>query len=379
MKMEVEVKDIKEFTRRDFMNLIGKGGAGVMGVSLLGIPGFQKALAEAIAHVPVLWIQAGSCAGCSVSLLNSVSPTIQDLLLDEVVPGKHLSLAFHPNVMAGQGDQAIAVLDKYKAGAKGAFVLVMEGSISTKDGGIYCEIGEKDGHGITALQHLLDLAPKAMAIVNMGTCSSYGGIPMADPNPTGIKTVQTVLKEAGIATPVVNVPGCPPHPDWFVGTVATVLLGGLAALDVDEFGRMKAFYGSKIHDNCQLRGQYDDGILAKNFGDEGCLYSLGCRGPSTYADCSHRGWNNNTNWCIGSGSPCIGCVEPGFPFKESLLVQMPKGAPAPGGYAPVAAKRESNVISGVTGAVGIAAGLAVGVGLSKGKKNGNGSAPDEEV
>lgn len=360
----------KEFTRRDFLNLIAKSSAGIVGLNLLGIPGFQKVFAEAVADVPVLWLQAGSCAGCSVSLLNSVSPTIQDLLLGEVVPGKHISLAFHPNVMAGQGDHAIAVLDKYKKGGAGSHVLVVEGSLSTKDEGVYCEVGEKDGHGITALQHVLDLAPKAIAVVSMGTCSSFGGIPMAEPNPTGIKPVSTVLKEHNISTPVVNVPGCPPHPDWFVGTVATVLIGGLAALDLDEHGRMKAFYGGKIHDNCQFRGQYDDGVLARDFGEEGCLYALGCRGPAAHADCSHRGWNNNVNWCIGSGSPCIGCVEPEFPFKKSLLVPVPKDIPAPGGYAAVDTKRDSGVLSGITGAVGAGAGLAVGIGLTKKKKNG---------
>ncbi len=357
----------KEFTRRDFLNLIGQGTAGIVGLNLLGIPGFQKLFAQAVAQVPVVWLQAGSCTGCSVSLLNAVSPTIQDLLLDEVVPGQHISLAFHPTVMAGQGHGAMEVIDKYKQG-NDPFVLVIEGSVSTRDGGIYCEVGEKDGHGIPLLQHVKELAPNAMAVINMGACSAYGGIPMAAPNPTGIKPVSTVLAENGISTPVVNVPGCPPHPDWFIGTVATVLLGGLEALDLDEHGRLKTFYSGKIHDNCQYRGQYDDGRLAQDFGEEGCLYSLGCRGPSTYADCPHRKWNNAVSWCIGSGSPCIGCVEPGFPFEQSILVPLRPNEPSPGDVPPIVSDRNSGTWAGITGVVGAGAGVAVGVGLASSRR-----------
>jgi hydrogenase small subunit len=306
-------------TRREFLQLAGAGGAGLMGISLLGIPGFNELFAASIAEVPVIWIQGGSCTGCSVSLLNSVSPTIQDLLLGEVVPGKHISMAFHPTVMAGQGDQAIAVLNDYSQRTPGSYVLVVEGSVSTKDDGIYCEVGEKNGHGIPLLKHLQNLAPNAMAVISIGTCSSFGGIPAAPPNPTGIKKVTDVLKEANIATPVVNVPGCPPHPDWFVGTVATILIGGLNALALDEHLRPKAFYGGLIHDNCPFRGYFDDSRFAEDFSSPGCLYALGCRGPETHSDCPHRKWNNGVNWCIGSGSPCIGCVEPGFPYQTSLL------------------------------------------------------------
>ena len=358
-----------DITRRSFLKLAGKGGAGLVGVSIVGLPGFEKLLAAAIADVPVVWIQAGSCAGCSVSLLNSVSPTIQDLLLGEVIPGQHISLAFHPNVSAGQGDQVTDLLRKYGRGEKGKFVLVVEGAVSTKDDGIYCEVGEHNGHGITALQHVKDLATHAMAVINTGTCSAYGGIPGADPNPTGIKPVTQILKEAGISTPVVNVPGCPPHPDWFVGTVATILIGGLGALDVDEYGRPKAFYGKRLHDNCQLRGSFDKGEFAKSFSDEGCLYELGCKGPVAYADCSHRKWNNGTNWCIGCGSPCIGCVEPEFPYQGSMLAKVEiHDATPPGTYPPIAGKRDTGFTTGVVGVTGAAIGLAAGVGLASARK-----------
>lgn len=366
------VKQTKELTRRSFLEMAGKGGVGLAGLSLLSMPGFEKLLAATIQDVPVVWVQAGSCTGCSVSVLNTVSPTIQDLLLGEVVPGKHVSMAFHPNVSAGQGDQVVDILLSFAKGERGPFVLVIEGAVATKDHGVYCEVGEIKGKGIPMLDHVIGLGRKAKAVINVGTCSAYGGIPMADPNPTGIKPVQEIYKEAGIKTPVVNVPGCPPHPDWFVGTVATILIGGLAALDVDKYGRPKAFYGMRIHDNCQLRGQFDQGKFAQQFSHEGCLYKLGCKGPISHSDCSHRKWNNGASWCIGAGSPCVGCVEPEFPFKESMLKTVPiHDKVAPSTYPPIAATQDPAVTPGITGAVGIAVGGAIGIGLAtrNNKKN----------
>ncbi len=366
------MKEKKEITRRGFLKLMGSGSAGLVGVSIIGLPGFEKLLAATVADVPVVWVQAGSCTGCSISVLNSVSPTIQDLLLGEMVPGKHVSMAFHPSVSAGQGNQVVEVLQAFARGERGPFVLVVEGAVSTKDDGVYCEVGEINGHGITMLTHVKDLSKKAKAVINVGTCSAYGGIPMASPNPTGIKPVAKILQEEGITTPCVNVPGCPPHPDWFVGTVVTVLIGGLGALDLDDQSRPRAFYGSRIHDNCQLRGQFDQGRFAQSFSDDGCLYKLGCKGPVAHADCGHRKWNNGANWCIGSGSPCIGCVEPEFPYEQSMLrtVALEDRVP-PSYYPPIAASRNDSVTPSITGAVGAAVGLAVGVGLARhsNKKN----------
>ena len=349
--------ETREWTRREFVELLGKGTGLLMGASLFGIPGFNKVFAQSVAEVPVLWLQTGCCTGCSVSVLNSGSPEIQDILLGEVVPGKHISMLWHPNVSATQGHDAVKIIEDLKKKPKGSFVLVMEGAVSTKDDGVYCEIGERDGHEITGLEHLLELAPKAMAVISMGTCAAFGGIPAAPPNPTGCKPVDVVLEEYGIDTPVVNIPGCPPHPDWFVGTVATVLIGGLEMIDVDEHKRPKAFYGKLIHDNCPRRGQFDQGNFAKDFGDDGCLYALGCKGPVTHSDCPKRKWNSGVNWPIGSGHPCIGCVEPFFPYQDNMYAQVPIGfATAPSTYPGITNQRDTTVDPWVTGLVGAAAG-----------------------
>ena len=259
-------------------------------------------------EIPVVWIQAATCSGCSVSVLNSASPKITDLLLSEVIPGRHINLRFQATVMAGAGEPVIEVLDAAAKGPPGSYVLVVEGSIPTKDGGVYGTLGEEP-----MVDRVVALAENAMAIVGLGTCASFGGIFAADPNPGGCVSIGALLKEKGIGTPLINVPGCPPHPDWFVGTVAMILVGGLSAVAVDELGRPIRFFGRLIHENCPRRAYFDEGKFANYLSDEGCLYELGCKGTITHADCPLRRWNNGTNWVIGSGAPCNGCVEPEFP------------------------------------------------------------------
>jgi hydrogenase small subunit len=183
-------------------------------------------------------------------------------------------------------------------------------------------LGEEDGKPITMLEWVRRLAPDAMAVLTVGTCAAYGGVAAAAPNPTGCKGVGEVLAAAGITTPVINVPGCPCHPDWFIGTVARVLLYGLpSAREVDEHGRLKIYFGKSIHARCIHRDDLDEGIFAEHFGQTGCLLEIGCKGPFTMGDCPLRQWNSGVNWCINANAPCMGCTEPGFPDKHSPLYQ----------------------------------------------------------
>lgn len=259
-------------------------------------------------EIPVIWLQAASCSGCSVSILNSVNPTVANLLLDEVLPGRHISLMFQATVMGGTGEPVLEILEAAERDLKGQFILLVEGSVPTASGGAFGTLGD-----VPMRDRVLALGRVAQAVIALGTCASFGGMFAAPPNPAGCASVGDVLKSEGIGTPLVNVPGCPPHPAWFVGTVATILLGGLGGLDLDEYSRPKAFYGPLVHENCPRRASFDEGKFAQYLSDEGCLYELGCKGTVTHSDCSLRRWNNSTNWVIGSGAPCNGCVEPDFP------------------------------------------------------------------
>ncbi|MFC1950237.1 hydrogenase small subunit [Chloroflexota bacterium] len=283
-----------------------------------------------VKELPVIWLQGAACTGCSVSLLNSASPTIENVLIDQVVPGVHVNLRFHATIMAGAGEPVIEVLEGTTKEKKGEYVLVVEGAIPTAADAMYGVIGERGGKPVSMETRLEELARNALAVLAVGTCASFGGIPAATPNPTGCRPVSQILETKGINKPLVNIPGCPPHPDWFVGMLASILLNGLPkAEDLDDNLRPLAFYGKLIHENCPRRAYFDEGKFAKKPGDEGCLYELGCKGPITYADCPLRRWNNGTNWVIGAGAPCNGCTQPEFPDQTSPFYEKLKDIELP--------------------------------------------------
>ncbi len=273
-----------------------------------------------VVEVPVVWLQGAGCSGCVVSLLNSFSPSIHTVLLRELTPARHLNLRFLLTAMAGQGPQVVEVLTDTAEAQAGKYVLVMEGSVQTGHP-LFATLGEEGEREVPIRERAAALARSALAVVGMGSCAAYGGIPSGAPNPTGAVGIGEFLAGEGIDTPVLNVPGCPPHPDWLIGTLAAVLRYGLDAIEVDEIGRPTMYYGKLIHETCPRRPDFDAGKFAKQFGEPGCLYELGCKGPVTYADCPTRMWNSGTNWCVGAGSPCHGCVEPGFPDRLSPLYQ----------------------------------------------------------
>ena len=128
---------------------------------------------------PVIWFQGASCTGCSVSVLNSVSPKIKNLLIDELVPGKHINLRFHMTIMAGEGEPVIEVLRDTRKKMKDEYILIVEGSIPTASNGIFGTIGEEDGKAETILSRVENLGRDALLTVALGSCATYGGIPAA--------------------------------------------------------------------------------------------------------------------------------------------------------------------------------------------------------
>ena len=62
----------------------------------------------ALREIPVVWVQGGGCTGCTVSLANSAFPSLRNILLDQMLPGAHLSLLYHPTLMAGEGAGAFS-------------------------------------------------------------------------------------------------------------------------------------------------------------------------------------------------------------------------------------------------------------------------------
>jgi hydrogenase small subunit len=308
-------------SRRDFMRWAAATPAALAFADDF-FPKLATALQAAVQEYPILWLQASTCSGCSVSVINTIHPSIKNVILDQILPGHRLVLVYHGTLMAATGALSVDAAREAAEKFKGKYVLIVEGAIPTKDGGVYGSIGEENGTPMTMMQWSELMGRNAMATLTVGTCAAYGGLSAAAPNPSGSKGVGDVYQQLGIRTPVINIPGCPCHPDWFIGTVAKILLYGLPqAKELDEFGRLKLFYGRSVHNRCINRDFLDDGVFAARFGDEGCLLELGCKGPFTNADCPIRLWNGSVNWCVNAGAPCIGCTEKGFPDEHSPIYQ----------------------------------------------------------
>jgi hydrogenase small subunit len=232
-----------------------------------------------------------------------------------------INLAYHPNLMAAAGQTAAAAAEA--AYNKGGYVLAVEGGVPTAFGGRTCWAWTYNGVEVTFQDTVKHLAGKAAAILSVGTCASFGGIPAAAPNPTGAISVMEAVPGATI----VNLPGCPVNADNLTATIVHFLtFGRLPA--TDRLGRPKFAYGKRIHDNCERRGHFDAGQYAQAFGTPGhrqghCLYQLGCKGPETFHNCPTVRYNEGTSWPIMAGHGCIGCAEPGFwdtmsPFYRRL-------------------------------------------------------------
>jgi hydrogenase small subunit len=273
-------------------------------------PWMGVAMAQQLHGAPrpcVIYLSFQECTGCLESFTRSFAPTIEQLIFNVI------SLDYDETLMAAAGTAAEAAMAKAMKDNFGKYVLVVDGSIPTGAGGGYCAIG-----GRAAADTLREAAAGAAVVVCVGTCSAYGGIPFAHPNPTEARPVSAIIGDR----PIINVPGCPPVPEVITGTLLQYATTGQLP-DLDEQRRPKVFFGNTIHDRCYRRPFYDQGKFAKTFDDEGarngwCLFELGCKGPTTYNACATTKWNGGVSFPIESGHGCIGCAEPGFWDKGSL-------------------------------------------------------------
>lgn len=292
---------LKGISRRDFLKFCGTTAA-LLGLSELHIPKIASAIEEISKRPPLVWLDLMECLGCTESFINATHPAVDKILLEI------LSIEYHEAIMAAAGEKAHENL--WNAVDKGGYLCVVEGAIATKIPSAMT-VG-----GMTSMNIMEKVAKSAVAIISVGTCATHGGTQAADPNPTGAVGVEEFIRQKGIQTPVINLPGCPVNPENIISTLLHYLLLGKLP-ELDSMGRPKIFYGQTIHDNCPRRGHFDEGRFVETFGTEEealgyCLYKVGCRGPSTFSNCPSVLWNNRQNWCIGAGAPCIGCFEPYF-------------------------------------------------------------------
>ncbi len=309
-RRELEARGI---SRRDFVGFCA-GMAAVLGLSKKATGAIAKAL-ETKPKPTMVWLELQDCAGCTESFLRASKPTAAEVILDL------LSVDYHETIMAAAGKQAEAALET--AVKNGGYIAVIEGAIPSGADGAYCTIGGK-----SAMQIAEEVCRDALAVVTVGTCAAFGGLPAASPNPTGAMGVAEAV--SGIKT-LINLPACPVNAENLTALVTYFLTFGKWPA-VDSLNRPLFAYGKTIHDNCERRAHFDAGQYVEAWGDQGhrdgfCLYKMGCKGPETFHNCPNVGWNDNTNWPIGCGHPCIGCAEPDFWDRMTPFYQHLTGVP----------------------------------------------------
>lgn len=312
-------------SRRSFMKLCGAVAAAA-GLSELAAPRVAQALEESVIGAtsgdlyPVIWIEGASCTGCTESFAQLDTPDPATVVLEL------LSLNYSETLSAAAGHSMEEAKAQTIENCAGKYILVYEGAILEGWDGQALRVAD-----IPGTEHLIEAAQSAAAVVALGSCAVNGGWMAAHPNPAGALGVAQFLQKHGIATPVVNVPGCPANPEWLIAVLVRVLmLGGLETLELTSENKPALIFGQTIHDNCERRGHFENGEFVYEFGSPEeakgyCLYALGCRGPQTKANCGVVLYNHRRSWCVKAGSPCIGCCEaaPNDPGHNWVEVNTP--------------------------------------------------------
>jgi len=291
--------------------------------------------------VHVFWLAGMSCDGCSIAVVGATNPSVESLLTGSV-PMLPKVLLHHPVLSVEAGHEFVRNFElAWQGKLADPYVVIYEGSIAderiaARTGGYWAALGVEKVDGqdrpVPTAEWLTRLAPGAAAVIAVGTCATWGGIPAAFGNVTGAMSVMDFLGadyRSAFGLPVVNVPGCAPIGDNFMETVAAVLLflQGLGPLpEFDELGRPRWLFSQTVHRGCGRAGYYEEGEFARAYGDKECLVEIGCWGPVVNCNIVDRGAINHMGGCMRAGGVCIGCTMPGFPDRFSPFYKMPPGA-----------------------------------------------------
>jgi hydrogenase small subunit len=252
----------------------------------------------------LIWLELTGCSGNIISLLDGADPDFKYLI------SQMTNLVFDNSLIASEGENA---MERLISMVGKEYILAVEGAVATQNNGLYNVIGRFRGEPITALKAIKMLGENASHVIALGACAVHGGMSAAKPNPAQCVSVQSLLNRK-----VIKLPGCPCHPDWFLGTLAHILLYGEPKLDDKD--RPILFYSTSIHDRCPRRSFFDKGIFATKLGEKTCMFKLGCKGPVTPIDCPIRRWNGYVNWPVEDDTPCIGCAQFGFPDQMEPFI-----------------------------------------------------------
>lgn len=298
-------------------------------------------LPDAITEIHAFWLAGGSCDGCSIATVGASSPSAEALMTGSI-PGLPRVILHHPVLSVEAGER---FMHDYKLAANGEldapFVVIYEGSIpdealAKSTGGYWSGMGARedengDPQPVSTREWMERMSKHAAAVIAVGTCATWGGIPAAAGNPTHAMGVMDCLGEdyrSALGLPVVNIPGCAPQGDNITETITAVLLflHGIGPLpEFDELGRPAWLFKETVHRGCTRGGYYEEGLFAKEYGEKECLVEIGCWGPVVQCNITQRGALNHLGGCMNVGAPCIGCTMPGFPDSFAPFYATPPG------------------------------------------------------
>jgi uptake hydrogenase small subunit len=281
----------------------------------------------------LLWLQSGGCGGCTLSWLGSEWGSLFATLADA-----GLEMLWHPSISEASGAESLTILEDCAEGRRALDILCVEGSLllGPQGSGRFHILAGTERPMIDWVRRL---AARARHVVAVGTCAAYGGVASAGNNPTDACGLQYdggaiggllgVAFRAAAGLPVINVAGCPTHPDWVTETLLGLARGEIQAADLDELARPRFYTDMLVHHGCARNEFYEFKASAEKNGDQGCLMEhMGCKGTQAHADCNLRPWNG-VGSCTDGGYACISCTEPGFEEPGHSFAQTPKVAGIP--------------------------------------------------
>ena len=244
----IESLESRGLTRRAFLAFCGSIAAAI---GIEGVTGID--VAEAIEEnaligtnggrgegklAPVVWMELGSCTGCTESFAQADDPDPATLILE------YIALNYSETLSAAAGYSLEESREQTIKAFPGKYVLVIEGAVMTRWNGDALRIA---GEATCAPGEspLLDVCKNAAAVIAAGSCAVDGGFCAAEPNPGGACGIQKYMADNGVNTPVVNLPTCPCNPATLVAVIVQYLLLGTLP-QLNEYNMPEVYYARRF-------------------------------------------------------------------------------------------------------------------------------------
>jgi len=251
-----------------------------------------------------------------------------------------IHLLWHPGLSDESSRERNAMFESILAGHLPLDLFCLEGSVVQGPGGsgLFHRLG---GSAQPMRDWIRRLSQVAHHVVAIGSCAAFGGITTGGSNPSEACGLQydeampggllgkNFRSRSGL--PVVNIAGCPTHPNWVTETLMRLARDELTERELDHLRRPRSYTDHLVHHGCPRNEYYEYKASAEKHSDLGCLMEhLGCLGTQAQADCNIRLWNGEGS-CLRGGYACINCTAPGFEEPGHAFLETAKIAGIPTG------------------------------------------------